>query len=156
MHAIGCLTEDHRQLSSKLVVLETALAAGEESEVLLEDCCAVVDLLHEHIAREERFVGACSRALGPISAVQLNWLAIDHTEAYRRLQMIAWLLGEELPSCSGGIRVNLIGAMVILRHQIDEQEAKLFPFLRPVMDRVEPLQPKPPPDVSSMTGRSSL
>ena len=150
MHAIDCLTEDHRQLSSKLAALEVVVAMGDHRRDVVEDSCrSVVQLLRDHIAREERFVGACSRELGAIDSAQLEWLAIEHHEVHRQLQVITWLLREELPKGMGELHVNLAGTVGTLRHQMSEQEAKLFPFLRPVMDRVGPLQQGPSSDVSS-------
>lgn len=138
MNSIDRLKEDHDRVTSKIPILESAFAMGEEAWfVIREVCFSVSTQLHTHIKHEEQLVVACRSVLGQLSLEELNRFDVTHHKEHRRLQIINWLLKGDPCFSLDGIRSTCATAITTLHHHIEQQEAELFPLLERVLGPYE-------------------
>jgi hypothetical protein len=118
--SIDELREDHARLCGELEVLKRA-----------EVCARLSAVLREHILREERLLVFLDRSVG--AAVALESMirpSSNHFSDYRYLQvMTRCIASENRPFLLRSRYLLLTNFMCDLNHNVQEQEAKFFPFL---------------------------
>lgn len=130
------LNAEHAQLRRALETLSIVLHGEEDAVAAVQIQDALRRLsgaMRLHIRREERLMALCARLMQRVGPREFDALTLDHQEEWEWLGVLTQCLGSRSFGDLNGLRPQLMSFMDRLEHQLDAQEARLFPFLEGVL-----------------------
>lgn len=108
--------------------------------MLPELCGVVLKRLREHINGEAQLVMGSRQVLRDVATDAWEQPVVEHEEGEHQLQAVSRLLWAGAVPMPADVRPALARATGLLREQMREQEAELFPFLELVVGLAWALQ----------------